>query len=96
MKIATWNVNSLRVRLRHVIEWLQRVEPDVLGLQETKLTDEHFPVAAFEDLGYRSVFSGQPTYNGVALLSREPAADVATELERFPDPEKRVLAASFG
>jgi len=96
VKIATWNVNSLRVRLGHVTEWLQRVEPDVLGLQETKLTDEHFPVAAFEDLGYRSVFSGQPTYNGVALLSREPAADVATELERFHDPEKRVLAASFG
>ena len=96
MKIATWNVNSLRVRLPHVVEWLQRVEPDVLGLQETKLTDEHFPVAAFDDLGYRSVFSGQPTYNGVALLSREPAADVATGLERFADPAKRVLAASFG
>ncbi len=96
MKIATWNVNSLRVRLEHVCDWLERTSPDVLGLQETKLIDENFPVAAFEELGYKTVFSGQPTYNGVALISREPAQDVATELEGFPDPERRVLAATFG
>ncbi len=96
MKIATWNVNSLRVRLEHVSEWLLRVSPDVLGLQETKLTDENFPVTAFADIGYKAAFSGQPTYNGVALISREPAEDVVTVLDGFPDPERRVLAASFG
>ena len=71
MKIATWNVNSLRVRLEQVIEWLKRVQPDVLGLQETKMTDENFPASAFEEIGYTAVFSGQPTYNGVALISRQ-------------------------
>ena len=96
MKVATWNVNSLRVRLEHVREWLQRIVPDVLGLQETKLTDDNFPAAEFGDMGYEVVFSGQPTYNGVALISREPAQDVATALDGFPDPERRVLAASFG
>ena len=95
-RIASWNVNSLRVRLEQVSEWLQRVDPDVLGLQETKLTDENFPVSVFEDLGYRTVFSGQPTYNGVALISRQPAQDVATALDGFPDQQKRVLAATFG
>ena len=74
--IASWNVNSLRVRLEQVSEWLQRVDPDVLGLQETKVTNENFPVNAFDDLGYKTVFSGQPTYNGVALISRQPAQDV--------------------
>lgn len=96
MKIATWNVNSLRVRLDHVTEWLQRVRPDILGLQETKLVDDKFPAAVFEDLGYHAVFNGQPSYNGVAILSRQPAEDVATALDGFPDEEKRVLAASFG
>ena len=60
MKIATWNVNSLRVRLEHVSAWLEQAAPDVLGLQETKVTDENFPVAAFRELGYEAVFSGQP------------------------------------
>ena len=94
--IASWNVNSLRVRLEQVSEWLQRVEPDVLGLQETKVTNENFPLNAFDDLGYKAVFSGQPTYNGVALISRQPAQDVATELDGFPDEQKRVLVATFG
>ena len=66
MKIATWNVNSLRVRLDHVREWLEAEQPDVLALQETKTKDEDFPVEAFEALGYHATFSGQPTYNGVA------------------------------
>ena len=96
MKIATWNVNSLRVRLEHVSAWLEQAAPDVLGLQETKVTDENFPAAAFRELGYEAVFSGQPTYNGVAVISREPPADVITELKGFPDPERRVLGASFG
>ncbi|MFN2334872.1 MAG: endonuclease/exonuclease/phosphatase family protein, partial [Wenzhouxiangellaceae bacterium] len=70
MKITSWNVNSLKVRLEQVLEWLQTHQPDVLGLQETKLKDENFPVEALAEAGYHAVFSGQPTYNGVALLSR--------------------------
>ncbi len=97
MKIASWNVNSLRVRLPQVLEWLARAEPDVLGLQETKLVDDAFPVADLEAAGYQVVFSGQPTYNGVALLARGTApADVVTELEGFPDQQRRVLAATIG
>jgi exodeoxyribonuclease-3 len=96
VKIATWNVNSLRVRLDHVRDWLTSAEPDVLGLQETKLTDDKFPIGDFEELGYQCAFSGQPTYNGVALISREPATDVATSLKGFEDPQRRVLAATVG
>ena len=95
MKIASWNVNSLKVRLDHVLGWLESARPDVLGLQETKLTDENFPLDAIEAAGYRAAFSGQPTYNGVALLSREPAADVAVEVPAFEDPHKRVIAGTF-
>lgn len=96
MKIATWNVNSLKVRLDHVVDWLATEQPDVLGLQETKLTDDNFPVEAIERAGYRAAFSGQPTYNGVALLSREPAQDVVREVPGFEDPHKRVIAGTFG
>ena len=96
MKIATWNVNSLRVRLEHVIAWLEQEEPDVLGLQETKVTDDLFPEAAFEELGYHVAFSGQPAYNGVALVSRQPPVDVVTDLEGIDDPARRVLIATFG
>ena len=96
MKIATWNVNSLRVRLEHVLAWMESAEPDVLALQETKLTDENFPIEAFESAGYHAVFSGQPTYNGVALISREKGEDVATGIDGFEDPQRRVLAATFG
>jgi len=96
MKIASWNVNSLRVRLPHVTEWLQLNQPDVLAIQETKTVDEDFPVAAFEALGYRAVFSGQKTYNGVALVSRIAAADVLTDPPNLEDPQRRVLAGTFG
>ena len=96
MRIATWNVNSLRVRLDHVLAWLESTEPDILALQETKLKDEKFPVDAFENVGYQAVFSGQPTYNGVALISRQPAEDVVTEIDGLDDPQRRVLAASYG
>ena len=97
MKIASWNVNSLRVRLPQVLDWLARAKPDVLALQETKLVDEAFPVAELEAAGYCSAFSGQPTYNGVALLARvAPPADVVTELRGFPDQQRRVLAATVG
>lgn len=96
MKIATWNVNSLRVRLDHVLAWMESAEPDILALQETKLTDENFPVEAFESAGYHAVYSGQPTYNGVALISREQGEDVATGIDGFEDPQRRVLAATYG
>ena len=96
MKIATWNVNSLRVRLEHVTDWLKQARPDVLGLQETKVTDDLFPAASFEDLGYHVSYSGQPTYNGVALVSRLPPADVVVDLDGFDDPARRVLGATCG
>ena len=96
MKIATWNVNSLRVRLDHVRDWLNTEQPDILGLQETKLTDDKFPVDELAELGYQSAFSGQPTYNGVALITREPAEDIVTDIDSFEDPQRRVLAATVG
>ncbi len=95
MKIATWNVNSLRVRLPHVLDWLRANEPDVLCIQETKLKDEDFPAGEFEALGYHSMFSGQKTYNGVAVVSRSPAADVGTDLPGLEDPQRRVLSANI-
>ena len=94
MRIATWNVNSLNVRLPHVLDWLGVHRPDVLMLQETKLTDDRFPVEPLRDVGYHAVFSGQKTYNGVAILTREPPADV---LRRFPGvtgEQRRTIAAT--
>ncbi|MDT8439743.1 MAG: exodeoxyribonuclease III [Wenzhouxiangellaceae bacterium] len=96
MKIATWNVNSLKVRLEHVLDWLDRHRPDVLGLQETKLTDDKFPVAAFDEIGYTAAFTGQSTYNGVALLSRRAGEDVVRAIPDFDDDHKRVIAATYG
>ena len=93
-KIATWNVNSLRVRLPHVLKWLESARPDVLTLQETKLQDRDFPAADFESRGYQCLFSGQKTYNGVAMLSREAADDVVTALPGMDDPQKRLLCAT--
>jgi exodeoxyribonuclease III len=96
MKIATWNVNSLKVRLPHVLQWLQAHSPDALCLQETKLEDPNFPATEIEAAGYRALFSGQKTYNGVAILSRAPAHEVVTAIPGLVDPQKRVLAATFG
>jgi len=96
MKIATWNVNSLAVRLPQVLDWLATHRPEVLCLQETKLVDEKFPALEFEQAGYRSVWFGQKTYNGVALLSREPATDVARNIFGFEDTQARVIAATVG
>ncbi|WP_353570789.1 exodeoxyribonuclease III [Candidatus Albibeggiatoa sp. nov. BB20] len=93
--IATWNVNSLRVRLAHVIDWLQEKQPDVLALQEIKLTDDKFPTEALQEIGYQAVFAGQKTYNGVALLSREAATDIITDFPSLDDPQRRVLGANF-
>lgn len=93
--IASWNVNSLRVRLPQLATWVAANPVDVLALQETKLTDAEFPAADIEALGYSSVFSGQRTYNGVALLARSPISDVAAGLPAFDDPQRRVIAATI-
>ncbi len=96
MKFATWNVNSLKIRLPHVLDWLERNPVEVLALQETKLTDDKFPVAALEAAGYHASFVGQKTYNGVAILSRlaMPATDVSIDIPGFADEQKRVIAAT--
>ena len=97
MKVATWNVNSLRVRLPHVLKWLEREQPDLLALQETKLKNEDFPADTFRDYGYFATFSGQSAYNGVAILSREPPSVVSLGLGgHYADEQKRVLGATFG
>lgn len=100
MKLATWNVNSLKVRLPQVLDWLAANPVDVLCLQETKLRDEHFPADALSDAGYASAFAGQPTYNGVAILTRretvgEPA-DVIIGNPHFEDPQQRLISATVG
>lgn len=94
MKIATWNVNSLNVRLPHVLAWLAEHQPDALCLQETKLEDGKFPLADIEAAGYRAIFSGQKTYNGVAILSRDSAKAPQFGIPGFADEQKRVLAAT--
>ncbi len=96
MKLATWNVNSLKVRLPHVLDWLAANRPDVLCLQETKLEDADFPVATIQAAGYRPLFRGQKTYNGVALLARGEGTEVADAIPGFHDEQKRVLAATYG
>ncbi|HEX7340846.1 MAG TPA: exodeoxyribonuclease III, partial [Rhodanobacteraceae bacterium] len=96
MKIATWNVNSLNVRLPHLLQWVGTAQPDIVALQETKLPDERFPAAEIEAAGYHVAFSGQKTYNGVALLAREPLADVVTDPPNLADPQRRILAATIG
>jgi len=94
MKIASWNVNSLNVRLPHLQDWLALRAPDVVALQETKLEDSRFPDTALAALGYRSVFAGQKTYNGVAILSRAAASDVRVGIPGLDDEQQRVIAAT--
>lgn len=94
-KIASWNVNSLRVRLPQVLTWLTEVKPDVLALQELKLPDDEFPLAAINEAGYSAVFAGQKTYNGVAILSQKKTADILTDIPDLHDPQRRVLAATI-
>lgn len=96
MKLASWNVNSLKVRLPQLLDWLASHTPDVVCLQETKVEDVKFPLRELEAAGYRCAFSGQKTYNGVAILSRGPLADVAARISAFPDDQRRVIAASVG
>ena len=96
MQIATWNVNSLRVRLPHLTDWLAANPVDVLVLQETKLPDADFPRAELEALGLHVAYYGQKTYNGVAILARQPIADPVSGIPGFEDEQKRVLAATIG
>jgi exodeoxyribonuclease-3 len=99
MKIATWNVNSLKVRQQHVIDWLETTQTDVLGLQELKLTDDKFPRAELEAKGYRSWFAGQKTYNGVGILVRGglsvDESTIVRNIPGFEDPQQRVIAATI-
>jgi exodeoxyribonuclease-3 len=99
LSVATWNVNSLKVRLPHLLDWLGRQAVDVVCLQETKLTDDRFPVEALQAAGYRSVFAGQKTYNGVAILLRDAGTplptDVQVNLPNFDDEQKRLIAVTL-
>lgn len=95
MKIASWNVNSLNVRLPQVLQWMVSEQPDVLALQETKLSDDKFPAAEIEAAGYHVIYSGQKTYNGVALLSKKPLEDVITDIPGLDDEQRRLLGATI-
>jgi exodeoxyribonuclease-3 len=96
MRITTWNVNSLRVRMEHLGRWLADNAVDAIALQELKLADEHFPRAEVEALGLQAACYGQKTYNGVAILARSPLADVENGMPSDPDPQRRVIAATIG
>ena len=96
MKLATWNVNSLKVRLPHLTDWLAKAQPDIVCLQELKLEDAKFPRAELEAAGYQAAFSGQKTYNGVAILARAGLSEVSMGMPGFADEQKRVIAATVG
>lgn len=91
-KFASWNVNSLKVRLPHVLSWLERESPDVLALQETKVRDEAFPEEEIKSLGYNVVYAGQKTYNGVAVISKTPITNVVTDIDGLDDYQRRIMA----
>ena len=95
MRLAAWNVNSLKIRLPQVVGWLSANQPDVLCLQETKVEDDMFPLAEIELAGYCAVFSGQKTYNGVAILSKQQAKEATRAIPEFNDTQRRVLAATI-
>ncbi len=95
MQIATWNVNSLKVRLPQVLDWLATTRTDVLCLQETKLEDHAFPCAELEAAGYHTAFAGQKTYNGVAILSRQPLTNVQAGIPGYTDPQQRLITATI-
>lgn len=96
MKLATWNVNSLKVRLPHVLDWVSEHAPDILCLQETKCEDANFPKAEIEAAGYHVIYAGQRSYNGVAILSKTAASEIVTRLPNFEDESRRVIAATYG
>jgi exodeoxyribonuclease III len=95
LKLATWNVNSLGVRLPHLLQWLGNSPVDAVGLQELKLTDDKFPHAELQAAGYHSVAFGQKTYNGVAIVSKRPVRDVQRNIPGFVDEQSRVIAATL-
>ena len=95
MKISTWNVNSVRARLPHIVKWLEAVQPDVLALQETKAQDHDFPVFDINAAGYEVIFTGQKSYNGVAILSKKKAVDVITDIPTIKSEQKRIIGATF-
>ena len=95
-RLATWNVNSLKVRLPHLLDWLAQAQPDVMCLQETKTEDANFPLAAIQAAGYQAVFCGQKAYNGVAILARSALTEVAHGIADFPDDPRRTVAATVG
>jgi exodeoxyribonuclease-3 len=96
MRLATWNVNSIKVRLPQLLDWLAAARPDVLCLQELKTEEARFPRAELQAVGYASAVNGQKTYNGVAILARAALADVAADIPDFADEQKRVVAATIG
>lgn len=97
MRIATWNVNSLNVRLPHLLDWLKTESPDIVALQELKMDDPAFPHAALNAAGYQAIAAGQRTYNGVAILAKVPVqgSDIVMNIPEFPDDQKRVLTATY-
>jgi len=98
LTLASWNVNSIRVRLTQLLDWLALQKPDIIGLQETKLQDENFPLAEIEQAGYNVVCNGQKTYNGVAVLARQPLnlEEIERDLPDLDDPQRRMLAVTCG
>lgn len=96
MKLASWNVNSLKIRLDQVLAWMDASQVDILALQETKVVDEQFPVEAFTSKGLSVVFSGQKTYNGTAIISRMPMNEIVMDIPLMNDPQRRILAATIG
>ena len=95
IRIATWNVNSLRMRMEHVLKWLAQTQPDIVALQETKTPDDKFPLLELQSSGYQVIFTGQKSYNGVALLSRETAKEEVMALPHWTDPQRRFIAATY-
>lgn len=96
IKIAAWNVNSLRVRLNHLKDWLTLEQPDILALQETKLEDPYFPIMELAEAGYQAIYRGQKTYNGVAILSRIPGQLLNDHIPGYDDPQRRLLTVHYG
>ncbi len=95
-RLATWNVNSLKVRLPHLLDWLAGARPDAMCLQETKTEDANFPLAELQAAGYQAVFCGQKSYNGVAILARGELSEVQHGIPGFADDPKRVIGATVG
>ena len=96
LKLASWNVNSLKVRLEQVLDWLEESQVDILALQETKLIDDNFPLEVFRSKNYHVVYAGQKTYNGVAIISRSPISEPLTDISGFDDPQRRIFAVTTG